>query len=132
MENMANELTDREFYKLKNGIMHQNFKGFDFKWNENRIYCAKVLQNGEYQWIRWNDNNGYDLNSIKRGDVIMLQKMHHTKNRTIDKIYYKVISRTKDKLVCEWASGDNVYTTYRKALKAPLPKAKECKELIKE
>lgn len=29
MENMANDLTDREFYKLKNGIMHQHFKGYD-------------------------------------------------------------------------------------------------------
>ena len=129
---MANELIDREFYKLKNGIMHQQFKGFDYKWNENRIYCAKVLQGGEYQWIRWNENNGYDLNDVRRGDIIMLTKMHPTKVRTLDKIYYKVISRRKDKLVCEWANGDIVYTTYRKALKAPLPKAKECKELIKE
>lgn len=128
MENMANELTDREFYNLKNGIMHQHFKGFDYKWGENRIYCAKVTKEGEYQWIRWNDNNGYDLNDVRRGDVIMLQKMHHTKNRTIDKIYYKVISRTKDKLVCQWANDDIVYTTLKKALKAPLPKAKECKE----
>ena len=129
---MANELIDREFYKLKNGIMHQHFKGFDYKWNENRIYCAKVLQGGEYQWIRWNEKQGYDLNNVRRGDIIMLTKMHPTKVRTLDKIYYKVISRRKDKLVCEWANGDIVYTTYRKALKAPLPKAKECKELIKE
>ena len=52
MANVDNVLTDREFYKLKDGSMHQHFKGFEFKWNENRIYCAKVLQIGEYQWIR--------------------------------------------------------------------------------
>ena len=131
MDNMANELTDREFYKLKNGIMHEHFKDFEFKWNENRIYCAKVTKEGEYQWIKWSDNKGYDLNSIKRGDIIMLQKMHPKRNRTLDKIFYKVISRRKDKLVCEWANDDVIYTTYKKALKAPLPKAKECKELIK-
>jgi len=106
--------------------MHQHFKGFDYKWNENRIYCAKVLQNGEYQWIRWNGNKGYDLNDVRRGDVLMLTKMHPRKNRTIDKIYYKVISRRKDKLVCQWANGEVVYTTLKKALNAPLPKAKEC------
>lgn len=131
MENVDNNLTDREFYNLKNGIMHEHFKGFDYKWGENRIYCAKVLQSGEYQWIRWNNNNGYDLNDVRRGDIIMLTKMHSRKNRTIDKIYYKVISRRKDKLVCQWANDDIVYTTYLKALKAPLPKAKECKEIIK-
>lgn len=126
MENIDNNLIDREFYNLKNGIMHEHFKDFEYKWGSNRIYCAKVLQSGEYQWIKWSDNEGYDLNDVRRGDVIMLQKMHHTKNRTIDKIYYKVISRRKDKLVCQWANDDIVYTTYRKALKAPLPKAKEC------
>lgn len=131
MENMANvdnNLIDREIYRLKDGVMHEHFKGFEFKWNENRIYCAKVTKEGEYQWIIWSDNEGYNLNNVKRGDIIMLQKMHHTKNRTIDKIYYKVISRTKDKLVCQWANDDIVYTTLKKALKAPLPKAKECKE----
>lgn len=128
MENVDNIVTDREMYRLKDGIMHEHFKDFAYKWNENRIYCAKVLQNGEYQWIRWNDNNGYDLNSIKRGDVIMLQKMHPKRNRTLDKIYYKVISRRKDKLVCQWANDDIVYTTYLKALKAPLPRVNECKE----
>ena len=126
MANVDNVLTDREFYKLKDGIMYEHFKDFAYKWGENRIYCAKVTKEGEYQWIRWNDNKGYDLNDVRRGDIIMLQKMHPKRNRTIDKIYYKVISRRKDKLVCEWASGDNVYTTYLKALKAPLPKAKEC------
>lgn len=126
MGNMANELTDREMYRLKDGIMHEHFNGFNYKWGSNRIYCAKVLQNGEYQWIRWNENKGYDLNTIKRGDIIMLTKMHPNHNRTIDKIYYKVISRRKDKLVCEWAHDDIVYTTYLKAFKAPLPKAKEC------
>ena len=117
MENMANELTDREFYKLKNGIMH--------KWNENRIYCAKVLQNGEYQWIRWNDNKGYDLNDIRRGDIIMMLKMHPTKVRTLDKIFYKVISRTKSKIIAQWAHDDVTYTTYKKAKNAPLPRVKE-------
>lgn len=131
MENVDNILTDREMYRLKDGIMHQHFNGFNYKWGKNRIYCAKVLQSGEYQWIRWSDNNGYDLNSIKRGDIIMLQKMHPTKARTIDKIYYKVISRRKDRLVCEWAHDDVIYSTYRKALKAPLPKVNTIKELIK-
>lgn len=128
MENMANELTDREMYRLKDGKMHQHFNGFNYKWGKNRIYCAKVLQSGEYQWIRWSDNNGYDLNSIKRGDVIMLQKMHPTKARTTDKIFYKVISRTKSKIIAQWANDDIVYTTYRKALKAPLPRVKELKK----
>lgn len=132
MENMDNELTDREFYNLKNGVLHEHFKDFAYKWNENRIYCAKVLQSGEYQWIRWSDNKGYDLNDVRRGGVIMVQKMHHTKNRTIDKIYYKVISRTKSKIIAQWAHDDIIYTTYRKALKAPLPRVKECKEIIKE
>ena len=126
MANVDNVLTDREFYKLKNGIMHQHFKGFEFKWNENRIYCAKVTKEGEYQWIRWGDSNGYNLNNVRRGDVIMLQKMHPTKARTIDKIFYKVISRRKNKLVCEWAHDDVIYTTYLKALKAPLTRVKEC------
>lgn len=131
MDNMANELTDREFYKLKDGIMYEHFKEFAYKWGENRIYCAKVLQNGEFQWIKWSENNGYDLNDVRRGDVIMLQKMHPKHNRTIDKIFYKVISRRKDRLVCEWAHDDIVYTTYKKAIKAPLPRVKECKEIIK-
>ena len=52
MTNVDKILIDREFYKLKNGVMNEHFKGFEFKWNENRIYCAKVLQIGEYQWIR--------------------------------------------------------------------------------
>jgi len=126
MENVDNILTDREIYKLKNGIMREHFKGFEFKWGSNRIYCAKVLQSGEYKWIKWSDNKGYDLNDVRRGDIIMLTKMHPKRNRTIDKIYYKVISRRKDKLVCQWAHDDVIYTTYLKALKAPLPKAKEC------
>jgi hypothetical protein len=127
MGNMANELTDREMYRLKDGKMHQHFNGFNYKWGENRIYCAKVLQSGEYQWIKWSDNKGYDLNSIKRGDIIMLQKMHPKRNRTIDKIYYKVISRTKSKIIAQWAHDDVIYTTYLKALKAPLPRVKELK-----
>lgn len=125
MENMANKLTDKEMYRLKDGVMYEHFKGFDYKWNENRIYCAKVTKEGEYQWIKWSDNKGYDLNSIKRGDIIMLQKMHPKRNRTKDKIYYKVISRTKNKIIAQWANGDIVYTTYKKALKAPLPRVKE-------
>ena len=132
MDNMANELTDREFYKLKDGIMYEHFKDFAYKWGENRIYCAKVLQNGEFQWIKWSENNGYDLNDVRRGDVIMLQKMHPKHNRTIDKIFYKVISRTKSKIIAQWAHDDIVYTTYKKAIKAPLPKVNTIKELIKE
>lgn len=58
----------------------------------------------------------------------MVQKMHPKRNRTIDKIYYKVISRRKDKLVCEWANDDIVYTTYKKAKNAPLPKVNTIKE----
>ena len=84
-----------------------------------------MTKEGEYQWIKWSDNKGYDLNSIKRGDIIMLQKMHPKRNRTKDKIYYKVISRTKNKIIAQWANGDIVYTTYKKALKAPLPRVKE-------
>jgi hypothetical protein len=125
MANVDNILTDREMYRLKDGVMYEHFKGFDYKWNENRIYCAKVTKEGEYQWIKWSDNKGYDLNSIKRGDIIMLQKMHPKRNRTKDKIYYKVISRTKNKIIAQWANGDIVYTTYKKALKAPLPRVKE-------
>lgn len=128
MENVDNILTDREMYRLKDGVMHQHFKDFEYKWGENRIYCAKVTKAGEYQWIKWSDNEGYDLNTIKRGDVIMLQKMHHSKNRTLDKIFYKVISRRKDKLVCEWAHDNIVYTTYKKAKNAPLPKVNTIKE----
>lgn len=125
MDNMANELTDREFYKLKNGVMNEHFKGFEFKWGSNRIYCAKVTKEGEYQWIRWNENKGYDLNDVKRGDIIMLTKMHPTKARTIDKIFYKVISRTKSKIIAQWAHDDVTYTTYKKAKNAPLPRVKE-------
>lgn len=128
MDNMANKLIDREMYRLKDGIMHQHFNGFNYKWGENRIYCAKVTKAGEYQWIKWSENNGYDLNDVKRGDIIMLQKMHHSKNRTLDKIFYKVISRRKDKLVCEWAHDNIVYTTYKKAKNAPLPKVNTIKE----
>lgn len=29
MENMANELTDKEMYRLKDGVMYEHFKGFD-------------------------------------------------------------------------------------------------------
>lgn len=125
MDNMANELTDREFYKLKDGIMYEHFKDFAYKWNENRIYCAKVTKEGEYQWIRWLDNKGYDLNDIRRGDIIMMLKMHPTKVRTLDKIFYKVISRTKSKIIAQWAHDDVTYTTYKKAKNAPLPRVKE-------
>lgn len=125
MINADNNLIDREFYILKNGIMHEHFKGFEFKWGSNRIYCAKVLQSGEYKWIKWSDNEGYDLNDVRRGDIIMLKKMHPKRNKTIDKIYYKVISRTKSKIIAQWAHDDVIYTTYKKALKAPLPRVKE-------
>ncbi len=56
--------------------------------------------------------------------------MHPRKNRTIDKIYYKVISRTKSKIITQWAHDDVTYTTYLKALKAPLPRVQDIKELI--
>jgi len=49
MINVDNNLTDREMYKLEDGIMHEHFKGFEFKWGSNRIYCAKVTKAGEYQ-----------------------------------------------------------------------------------
>lgn len=47
----------------------------------------------------------------------MVKKMMPFKNRDIDKIFYKVISISKDKLICEYGNGDKVYTTYLKALK---------------
>ena len=95
MENMANKLTDREMYRLKDGVMHQHFKDFEYKWGEIRIYCAKVLQSGEYQWIRWSDNEGYDLNDVRRGDVIMLQKMHHSKIGHLIKSFTKLYQGAK-------------------------------------
>ena len=106
--------------------MHQHFKDFEFKWNENRIYCAKVLQNGEYQWIRWSDNEGYDLNDVRRGDVIMLQKMHHSKIGHLIKSLQSYI-KDENKIITQWAQDDVIYTTYLKALKAPLPRVKELK-----
>ena len=44
MENMDNELTDREFYNLKNGVMHEHFKDFTYKWGENRIYAQRCYK----------------------------------------------------------------------------------------
>lgn len=118
---IENEYTDIEVYKLYNGILHDHFKSFEYKYGEKRISCAKMTKEGKEQWIHWSDNNGYNLNDVKRGDILMLLKMHPKKNWKLDRIFYKVISRTKDKLVCQWANGDVSYTTYLKALKAPLP-----------
>ena len=39
MENMDNELTDREFYNLKNGVMHEHFK--DFTYNGVKIVSMR-------------------------------------------------------------------------------------------
>lgn len=89
MDTVKNNI-ELESYTLYNGVMHDNFEGYDF-------------------------------NSIRQGDIIMLQKMKAYQNRNLDKIYYKVISITKDKLVVQWADGDNTFTTYLKALKAPFP-----------
>ena len=125
MENMNNETMDREIYTLIDGYMLTHFENFEYQYNVNRIYVAKVIKDKEYEWIRWDKKKGYNLNDIQRGDVIMVHKMMPWKNRTLDKIFYKVISISKDKLICEWANGDNVYTTYLKALKAPLPELNE-------
>lgn len=122
------EYTDIEVYKLNNGILHDHFEDFEYKYNENRIYCAKMTKEGEKQYIRWSSNNGYNLKGVKRGDILMLQKMEARKTREIDHIFYNVISRTKDKLVCQWANDDGAFTTYLKVLKAPLPSANEIEE----
>jgi hypothetical protein len=107
----------REVYDLKNGFMPTCFEDFEYKNNINRICVAKVIKDKVYDWINWVPKKGYNLNNIQRGDVIMVKKMEAFKNRDIDKIFYKVISISKDKLICEYGNGDKVYTTYLKALK---------------
>lgn len=120
MDTVKNNI-ELETYTLYNSVMHDNFEGFEYIEKKNRIYCAKINDKGEKEWINWSKCEGYDFNSIRQGDIIMLQKMKAYQNRNLDKIYYKVISITKDKLVVQWADGDNTFTTYIKALKAPFP-----------
>lgn len=118
--NLLNENSSnykREVYDLKDGFMTTYFEGFEFEYNVNRICVAKVIKDKEYDWINWIAKKGYNLNNIQIGDVIMVKKMMPFKNRDIDKIFYKVISISKDKLICEYGHGDKVYTTYLKALK---------------
>ena len=107
----------REVYDLKDGFMPTHFEGFEYEFKTNRIYVAKVIKNKEYDWINWIAKKGYNLNNIKRGDILMVKKMKPFKNRDIDKIFYKVISISKDTLICEYGNGEKVYTTYLKALK---------------
>lgn len=106
----------REVYTLKDGFMPTYFKGFEFEYKVNRICVAKVIDK-EKDYINWIAKKGYNLNNIQRGDILMVKKMEPFKNRDLDKIFYKVISISKDKLICEYAHGDKVYTTYLKALK---------------
>lgn len=118
--NLLNENSNnykREIYDLKDGFMSTHFEGFEFEYNVNRICVAKVIKDKEYDWINWVPKKGYNLNNIQIGDVIMVKKMMRYKNRDLDKIFYKVISISKDKLICEYGNGDKVYTTYLKALK---------------
>ena len=107
----------REIYTLKDGFLPTYFKGFEIEYKINRICVAKVIKDKEYEWINWIPKKGYNLNNIQIGDVIMIKKMMPFKNRDLDKIFYKVISISKDKIICEYAHGDKVYTTYLKALK---------------
>lgn len=107
----------RETYTLKDGFMPTYFDGFKFEYNVNRICVAKVINGKEYNWINWIAKKGYNLTKIQRGDILMVKKMMPFKNRDLDKIFYKVISISKDKLICEYGNGDKVYTTYLKALK---------------
>lgn len=118
--NLLNENSSnykREVYDLKDGFMSTYFEGFEFEYKVNRICVAKVIKDKEYDWINWVAKKGYNLKNIQIGDVIMVKKMEPFKNRDIDKIFYKVISISKDKIICEYAHGDKVYTTYLKALK---------------
>ena len=114
--NCNSENRKREVYTLKDGFLYSYFEGFEFEYKVNRICVAKVVDK-EKEYINWIAKKGYNLNNIKRGDILMVKKMQPFKNRDIDKIFYKVISITKDKLICEYAHGDKVYTTYLKALK---------------
>lgn len=114
--NGNSEDRQRETYTLKDGFMSTYFEGFEFEYKVNRICVAKVIDK-EKEYINWIAKKGYNLNNIKRGDIIMVKKMEAFKNRDLDKIFYKVISISKDKIICEYAHGDKVYTTYLKALK---------------
>lgn len=118
--NLLNENSNnykREIYDLKDGFMPTHFEGFEYEFKTNRIYVAKVIKNKEYDWINWIAKKGYNLNNIQIGDVLMVKKMMPYKNRDIDKIFYKVLSISKDKLICEYGHDDKIYTTYLKALK---------------
>lgn len=114
--NGNSEDRQRETYTLKDGFMSTYFEGFEFEYKVNRICVAKVVDK-EKEYINWIAKKGYNLNNIKRGDILMVKKMEPFKNRDIDKIFYKVISISKDTLICEYGNGDKVYTTYLKALK---------------
>lgn len=114
--NCNSENRKREVYTLKDGFLYSYFKDFEFEYHVNRICVAKVIDK-EKEYLNWVPKKGYNLNNIKRGDILMVKKMEAFKNRDIDKIFYKVISISKDKLICEYAHGDKVYTTYLKALK---------------
>ena len=114
--NGNSEDRQRETYTLKDGFMSTYFEGFEFEYKVNRICVAKVVDK-EKEYINWIAKKGYNLNNIKRGDILMVKKMEPFKNRDIDKIFYKVISISKDTLICEYAHGEKVYTTYLKALK---------------
>ena len=112
--NLLNENSSnykREVYDLKDGFMPTYFEGFEYEYNVNRICVAKVIKDKEYDWINWNAKKGYNLNNIQIGDILMVKKMMRYKNRDIDKIFYKVISISKDKIICEYAHGDKVYTS---------------------
>ncbi len=118
--NLLNEFSTnykREIYDLNDRFMPTYFEGFEYEYNVNRICVAKVIKDKEYDWINWIPKKGYNLNNIQIGDVLMVKKMMPFKNRDLDKIFYKVISISKDKLICEYGHGDKIYTTYLKALK---------------
>ena len=117
--NISNENSEnrkREVYTLKDGFLPVYFTNFEYEYKVNRICVAKVIDK-EKEYLNWVPKKGYNLNNIKRGDILMVKKMEPFKNRDIDKIFYKVISISKDKLICEYAHDDKVYTTYLKALK---------------
>lgn len=114
--NCNSENRKREVYTLKDGFLPVYFTNFEYEYKVNRICVAKVIDK-EKEYINWVAKKGYNLNNIQRGDILMVKKMMPFKNRDIDKIFYKVISISNDKLICEYANGDKVYTTYLKALK---------------
>lgn len=114
--NCNSENRKREVYTLKDGFLPVYFTNFEYEYKVNRICVAKVIDK-EKEYINWVAKKGYNLNNIQRGDILLVKKMMPWKNRDIDKIFYKVISISKDKIICEYANGDKVYTTYLKALK---------------